>query len=150
MNSTETFSELWRHKRYASAVVSARVPKCDREDVLQLVAERLWKCDYDPARSKPRTFVTLVSRRVVTDYLRCRYRQSCFQSRYVPIEAYAGDVPEHFEIPERISQQEREILQLVCGWGRTYRIASECLGVPLGTVKSLMHRMLSRFQEVEP
>lgn len=140
------------------------------EDVTQMAWLRILRVGstYDPARSKESTFVYLVARTAVTDFLRSEMRRW----EKLPLAPHRGDSeapgPEA-EVPSReltppgivqrgeesealqahlarLDPRVREMVDGVYGRGRTARELARDLGIPLGTVKSTIFRAIERLR----
>jgi RNA polymerase sigma-70 factor (ECF subfamily) len=130
-----------------------RVPYDEAEDVMQRVFFEVWRSRdrFDPERSLE-AWVFAIARRRAIDHLRRPHHVT------VPIELVrdlsdtdgreAADslvwAREVRRCLDRLSAEQREVLQLAYFGGRTQVEIAEQLGLPLGTVKARMFRGLRR------
>jgi len=141
------------------------------EDVAQMAWLRILRVGptYDPARSKEATFVYLVARTAVTDFLRSEMRRwqmlptapvSDDADVSAPETLVAGREPSPSHGSERneelaaildriarLSPRVREMIEGVYGRGWTAREVARDLGIPLGTVKSTIFRTMERLRQ---
>lgn len=131
----------------------------DAEDAAQEAFVRLWRlaARHDPARGSEPSFVAVVSRGAVIDYLRQRGR------RVVPVALEAsGNTPAAPAVPgaglteevgraaallAAIPAEQREVLELAIGRGMTHETIATSLKLPLGTVKTRVRSALMKLRE---
>jgi RNA polymerase sigma factor (sigma-70 family) len=131
------------------------------EDAVQEAFLAVWRAaeDYRRERAKPGTWIlTLVHRRAV-DLVRREDRRRTDPLEEAP-EPAGADVEEEAALRsrraavqaalKRLPDDQREALELAYYGGLTQSELAERLGVPLGTVKSLMFAGLCRLRELLP
>lgn len=130
----------------------------DAEEAVQEIFLDVWRhaSRFDAAVASEATFVAMIARRRLTD--RHRRRQSRVKPGPLPqslpaIHDGGPYRPEHCEDVEavrallgRLRPEERRVLEMAVGDGRTQHEISELLGIPLGTVKTLARRGLMRLR----
>lgn len=142
-----TIADAWR--AYGPLVahhIHARLPHHDAEDVVQDVALRLcaWWHTYTPARASVKTYVVLVTRNTLADYLRHRMR-----TRTEPAtEAITRDAPVDDPLDVRrlchrhgLTEHESHMVCLIALRGLTFSATAAAMGVEVGTVKSTVSRV---------
>ncbi|MDP3848957.1 MAG: sigma-70 family RNA polymerase sigma factor [Luteolibacter sp.] len=128
------------------------------EDLVQEVFTEIWKkaAFFDPAVASEATFIALVARRRVIDFLRRQGRQPDFE----PLEA-AGAVPvcqapaaSLVCDPEAVKSsiaslpdETRQLFHLFFEDGYTHPEIAEKTGLPIGTVKTRLRRGLITLRE---
>lgn len=152
------------YARYAPPLraVAVRLVK-DRakaEDLLQDVFCEAWQCaaSYEPSRARVRTWLLIRLRSRAIDLLRrasCRRGAAARLRRASLADAGSTDRPESRYLAlvvsrglNELSGREFQLLDLVYFQDRSLADAAAELGLPLGTVKSQLHRLLSRLAEV--
>jgi len=141
-----TLADAWR--AYGPLVahhIHARLPHHDAEDAVQNVALRLCTCwhSYDPARASAKTFIMVVARNTLTDYLRVRMR-----TRTEPAtEAFTRDAPVDDPLDVRrlchrhgLTEQQAEMFSLIALRGLTFNQTAAAMGVPDGTIRAWVSR----------
>lgn len=132
----------------------------DAEDATQDIFVDVWKSAerYDPRAGSEVTFVMTIARRRLIDRVRR-------QGRRLPVElledagtiaaAEQRDPVEQNDEVQRAQQalatlrpEQREVLDLALGEGRTHQEIAAAIGIPLGTVKSHARRGLIRLREL--
>ncbi|HEY1770166.1 MAG TPA: sigma-70 family RNA polymerase sigma factor [Chthoniobacterales bacterium] len=138
----------------------------ESEDVLQEAFLQMWKrvATYDATRSSLFTWAVMISRHKAIDRLRSRQRQTRLA------EAAANEQPERMTAPSadradnvlarsddrdrvlaalgRLSEAQREALDLAFFSGLTQTEISEKLGTPLGTIKARIRRGLLALRDM--
>lgn len=130
----------------------------DAEEAVQEIFLDVWRHAgrFDSRASSETTFVAMIARRRLVD--RHRRRRSRVQPEplpaSLPVVPDGGTFrPDHCEdvelvatLLEKLRPEERRVLELAIGHGRTHTEISTLLGVPVGTVKSLARRGLIRLR----
>ncbi|WP_146340880.1 RNA polymerase sigma factor [Nesterenkonia sp. NBAIMH1] len=139
-----------------SLCLSALRHRQDAEDAAQQVFVRAWRFreSYDPAKP-PGAWLTGIARRVITDTFHARQRNQrsaeaggaafLHGAPDQPIETVVDQVTVHQAISE-LGPPQDEILRMAYGQDLPVRTISERLSMPVGTVKSHMHRGLARLR----
>ena len=156
--SPDALSEAYsRHGRLVySLCLGALRHREDAEDAAQQVFTRAWRSHgtYDSARPLG-GWLTGITRRVIVDVQTARVRQQ----RLTQSGAAAPDreTVEHaaqiidrvvvHEALERLGPPQDEILTMVYVQDLPHRQVAERLGMPVGTMKSHVHRGLARLRE---
>lgn len=133
----------------------------DAEDAVQEIFLDLWKHSsrFD-ARKEPSeaVFIAMIARRRLID----RHRRHARQARTVPMDATpsmpAATPSNELEVLEeagrvrglleRLTSEEREVLELIFFQGLSQAAISELLNMPLGTVKTHSRRGLIRLRQL--
>jgi RNA polymerase sigma-70 factor (ECF subfamily) len=139
--------------RYASRMLGGDWYRA--EDILQETAARAWRHrEHLATVQDPRPWLFTVARRLVIDHRRAL--------RVRPAEVPAADQPELpmtddidrtltsqvvLEALRDLSDQHREVIQLVHYFGYSVAQASDHLGIPPGTVKSRSYYALRALKE---
>jgi RNA polymerase sigma-70 factor (ECF subfamily) len=147
---------------HALALRVLREPKA-AEDVLQESFCYIWEkaSSYDPSRSTPFTWVAMIVRNKAIDRLRSRERQIRLVEKAAPelsgemeqndsssLEAAHRETRERvFSALAKISDDQKEAVELAFFGGLTHEQIAERLGAPLGTVKARIRRALLRLRE---
>lgn len=155
--------ELFR--RYAGAFLGlARrmgLDAASREDVVQEAFSKIWQKarEFDPRRASARAWLLAIAHHTTVDHLRR------LEARPKPLEL--EEEAEAFDLPgvgldeeghlnrirlaqalERLSPEEREVIEVLFYQGYTHQEAALRLGLPLGTLKTRARRALARLKEV--
>ncbi len=133
------------------------------EDVLQEVFVQIWKKAplYDPARGKPMTWAVTLTRHRAIDIIRSTQRRSQL-SEEVKLES---EVAEKFddkdsfsaatsgerqgfvrEAMQKLSEEQREAIELAFFGSFTQAEIAERLSLPLGTVKARIRRGMMKLR----
>ncbi len=162
LGDTEAWSEFT--ERYAPVIYSA-VEKTLRVysgvehidsagDIVQEVFVRLIKNDYrtlrsyNPSKSAPATFLSIVSRSAAIDFLRALKpevpgAEELIQDMPAPEKPQAPDL----EIPEELlSPRQKLVLHLLFDKELTVSEAAQTLGVEEQTIRSAKHKALTRLR----
>ncbi|MCY0898309.1 MAG: sigma-70 family RNA polymerase sigma factor [Firmicutes bacterium] len=127
------------------------------EDVVQDVFLRVW-CyadRWDPARGSVDTWILVIARHVIYDYLRRAERQRTLEVTEEAILALADPGDEMLQLVEHenirtllsaLPPEQREVVRLVYGEGLSTQEIAAQLRVPLGTVKSRLRLALRRLR----
>ncbi len=136
----------------------------EAEDVLQEGFLLVWKkaASYDPARSSPSTWATMIFRHKAIDRLRARERRSRgLEKAALEPETGGGGSDGQPEKSiwqsesnsavrsalERLPEEQREAIQFAFFTGLTQMQISEKLGAPLGTIKARIRRGMLKLRE---
>jgi RNA polymerase sigma-70 factor (ECF subfamily) len=125
------------------------------EDVLQEVYIKVWNraVGYDPARAHPMAWLSTIARNSAIDSYRAQYRLSKQDSADLPFadecvpsvdEELISEQEEaraHSLIAELEAQPQEHIRDIYLN-GLTYAELADLHGVPVGTIKSRIHRAL--------
>lgn len=131
----------------------------DAEEAVQEIFLDVWRHAgrFDPAASSETTFVAMIARRRLSD--RHRRRQSRVQPGPLPMPSSipdtgpfrldrCDDVELVVSLLGQLRPEERRVLELAIGEGRTQAQVGAELGIPLGTVKSLARRGLLKLRHL--
>jgi len=161
----EAFKELYdRHARQVYPLILRIVrDPADAADVLQEVFWEAWQsaASYDPGRGTPEAWIFMRARTRAIDRVRAVRRRS--ETFVAPVDEGlaaagvdpGGDAAERAEDRElvrgalgRLSDVQREALELAYYGGLTQTEIAERLKQPLGTVKTRIRLGLERLREV--
>lgn len=132
----------------------------DAEDATQEIFVEVWKSAdrYDAEYGSETTFLMTIARRRLIDRARRQGRRPTTElledAGTLPAAAVADRVEVQDEVQraqEALSQlrpEQREVLDMALGQGRTHQEISAAIGIPLGTVKSHARRGLMRLREM--
>lgn len=132
----------------------------DAEDATQEIFVDAWKsaARFDPAVGSEVTFLMTIARRRLIDRARRQGRRlspdlledaGTIPSPVEPDRAEMHDeVARAQEALTQLRPEQREVLDLALGHGRTHQEISQQIGIPLGTVKSHARRGLIRLREM--
>jgi len=135
------------------------------EDVLQEVFVQIWEKAplYDPSRGKPSTWAIVLARHRAIDRVRSTVRgtrlREKIESEAATLEQFddrsSFEVMASFETGlqvrqamEKLSRQQREVLDLAFFHSLTQAEISARLEVPLGTVKARIRRGMMKLREI--
>jgi RNA polymerase sigma-70 factor, ECF subfamily len=135
------------------------------EDVLQDVFVQIWEKAplYDPAIGKPLTWALTLTRNKAIDRLRATQRRSRLQDKVQQesevfeqfdarssfealASAEAGKLVR--EAMEKLSQDQRQVIELAFFSSMTQTEISELLNLPLGTIKARIRRGMMKLREL--
>jgi RNA polymerase sigma-70 factor (ECF subfamily) len=131
----------------------------DAEDVVQDIFIELWSTAerFDPAKAGETTFVAMIARRRIIDRLRKLGRQPdmddvddiplASESVNAPSGETESDVAVVSSIMERLKPEQQNVLQMSIYEGYSHGDIAQRLGMPLGTVKTLIRRGLIQIRE---
>lgn len=144
----------WGPLVYTLAMRSLRQVQ-DAEDVTQHVFIAAWRgrATFDPERANLSAWLVGITRRQIADCHAARARVSA-----LPMPAEGDDEPVAAEIElgdrvlvadeiARLSPQAQRVVRLAFYDDLTHQEIGERLGMPLGTVKSLIRRSLERMRQ---
>jgi len=132
----------------------------DAEDATQEIFVDVWKSAerYDPTVGSEVTFLMTIARRRLIDRARRQGRRIApdllEDAGTIPSPEEPDRAEQHDEVTrakEALAQlrpEQREVLDLALGHGRTHQEISAAIGIPLGTVKSHARRGLIRLREM--
>lgn len=132
----------------------------DAEDATQEIFVEIWKSAerFDAAQGSEVTFLMTIARRRLIDRARRQGRRPATElvedAGTLPAPATADQAELHDEVQrahEALAQlrpEQREVLDLALGQGRTHQEIAAAIGIPLGTVKSHARRGLMRLREL--
>ncbi len=133
----------------------------DAEDAVQEIFVSLWRSAhrFDPAKSSETTFVALIARRRIIDFLRRRHPAAAADEHLALDEVEdVSDAPEsRIDLNEEAQLALREIEALPSAQSKAIKLAvfsglshpqiAESLNLPLGTIKSHIRRGLVKVRD---
>ncbi len=135
--------------------------KADAEDLVQDIFAEIWKCAkrYKPEMGSEATFVSVITRRRVIDYIRKVTRRDPEVQFDGAVEYSAADTPQSNEtsseeiasamdIMRSMSPQRRQVLELSVIHGLSHSQIVESTSMPLGTVKAHIRRGLEEVRSM--
>jgi RNA polymerase sigma-70 factor (ECF subfamily) len=137
----------------------------DAEDATQEIFVEVWKSAsrYDAKVGSEVTFLMTIARRRLIDRARRQGRRPNAELLEDAGTIAAAPMKDRAELHDEVQRaqealaqlrpEQREVLDLALGQGRTHQEISVAIGIPLGTVKSHARRGLIRLREmlgVEP
>lgn len=151
-------------RRHTSMVWSLARRFCrsaeDAEDATQEVFVEVWRNAgrFDARQGSEVTFLMTIARRRLIDRARRQGRRpndEVFDDEHTSPAATPPDPAEQNDdvsrakaALEQLRPEQREVLDLALGQGRTHQEISAAIGIPLGTVKSHARRGLLRLREL--
>lgn len=132
----------------------------DAEDATQEIFVDVWKSAgrYDAAHGSEVTFLMTIARRRLIDRARRSGRRPAAELLEDAGTIAAAPVEDRAELHDEVARaqaalsqlrpEQREVLGLALGQGRTHQEISAAIGIPLGTVKSHARRGLIRLREM--
>jgi RNA polymerase sigma-70 factor (ECF subfamily) len=131
----------------------------DAEDAVQDIFLEIWRSAhrYDPTQGSETVFVTTIARRRLVDRIRRATARPAALTMDDPTVLPAHDtglVELRDEAAraraalEQLKPEQREVLELSLGQGRSHQEIANSVGIPLGTVKSHARRGLIRLREM--
>lgn len=132
----------------------------DAEDATQEIFVEVWKSAerYDAAQGSEVTFLMTIARRRLIDRARRNGRRPATElledAATLPAPATTDQAELHDEVKRaqralgELRPEQREVLDLALGQGRTHQEIAAAIGIPLGTVKSHARRGLMRLREL--
>ncbi len=156
LRSAEDFAALFdRHGDEIHRYVARRIGPEHAEDVVAdtfLVAFRK-RAAYDTGRDDARPWLYGIATHAIRDHLRGERRRAGLLARVLPSRAQepfderslarvaaAGLGPRLAAALRRLSPAERDLLLLIAWADLSYEEAAAALGLPVGTVRSRLHR----------
>lgn len=151
-------------KRYSGMVWGLARRFCrnaeDAEDATQEIFVDVWKsaARFDANAGSEVTFLMTIARRRLIDRARRMGRRISADlledPGTIPSPPQQDQVEVHDEVARaqdamrQLRPEQREVLDLALGHGRTHQEISAAIGIPLGTVKSHARRGLLRLREM--
>lgn len=140
-----------------SLCMAALRQRQDAEDATQQVFTRAWRSreTYDPSRPTG-AWLTGITRRVIADELAARERQrrsvraNAAELDRSTVAESADDMVDRVIVQQalaRLGPPQDEILRLACSEDVPLKTIAQRLDMPLGTVKSHVHRGLARLRK---
>jgi RNA polymerase sigma factor (sigma-70 family) len=132
----------------------------DAEDATQEILVEVWKSAerYDPRAGSEVTFLMTIARRRLIDRARRQGRRPAAElledAGTIAAPAQKDRAELHDEVQRaqdalaQLRPEQREVLGLALGHGRTHQEIAASIGIPLGTVKSHARRGLIRLREL--
>lgn len=160
--AVDAFLARYTHVVWGLARRYCRVPQ-DAEDATQEIFLDVWKsaARYDPSAGSEMTFLMTIARRRLIDRTRRMSRRlptevitesdELTDQDQVSPEAFAETNDEVARARAALAElrpEQRRVLELTLGEGKTHLEISDSLGMPLGTVKSHARRGLIRLREL--
>lgn len=151
-------------RRYSTTVWGLARRYCrnaeDAEDATQDIFVDIWKSAsrYDAAQGSELTFAMTIARRRLIDRVRKVGRRPVEELLEDAGTLQAGTGLDRVELQDEVDRataamgqlrdEQRQVLELALGHGRTHQEISASIGIPLGTVKSHARRGLIRLREL--
>jgi RNA polymerase sigma-70 factor (ECF subfamily) len=151
-------------QRYSSMVWGLARRFCrsaqDAEDATQDIFVEVWRSAgrYDPNAGSEVTFLMTIARRRLIDRARRQGRRPpaglLEDAGTIAAPAEQDRAELHDEVQRaqqalaQLRPEQREVLDLALGHGRTHQEIAAAIGIPLGTVKSHARRGLIRLREM--
>jgi RNA polymerase sigma factor (sigma-70 family) len=132
----------------------------DAEDATQEIFVDVWKsaARFDAKVGSEVTFLMTIARRRLIDRARRQGRRPAAElledATVLPAKDHGDRAELHDEVQRaqaalsQLRPEQREVLDLALGQGRTHQEISAAIGIPLGTVKSHARRGLIRLREM--
>ena len=132
----------------------------DAEDATQEIFVDVWKsaARYNAEAGSEVTFLMTIARRRLIDRARRQGRRIAADLLEDPGTIAAPQTPDRVELHDEVARaqtalaqlrpEQREVLDLALGHGRTHQEIAAAIGIPLGTVKSHARRGLIRLREM--
>jgi RNA polymerase sigma factor (sigma-70 family) len=131
----------------------------EAEDAVQDVFLEIWRsaARFDPAQGTEATFVAMITRRRLVDRVRRRAARPRAEGLDDPAmvpapetddAALRDEVARAQEAMQQLRAEQREVLELALGHGRSHQEIAAAVGMPLGTVKSHARRGLIRLRQM--
>ena len=148
--------------RYGGLVFSLarRLVGAEAEDLTQEIFVELWKsaARYDPDLSSETTFVAMIARRKLIDYLRKHPRSRRTEALPDSLISSGADGETTFlkseeadrvtAALEQIRCDQRDLIRMAILDGLTHEAIHTLTGLPLGTVKTQIRRGILRLREL--
>ncbi|CCD91942.1 putative RNA polymerase sigma factor [Bradyrhizobium sp. ORS 375] len=156
-NDEQAFAELHAATRVKMRkTVRAMLPSsADLDDILQDGYVKIWRhaASFDPARASPITWMCTIMRNTAIDSLRATGVPTSELDEALSIADpaavhtddefdYAQAEPIARKALERLPEERRQLLALAYLEGESRTRLSERFGVPVGTIKTWLHRSL--------
>jgi RNA polymerase sigma-70 factor, ECF subfamily len=156
------FTELYgltRHKMQKTAFMICRSSP-DIDDILQIAYVKIWRnsAQFDPDRATPIAWMCGILRHTAIDLVRVkRLPQADMEEALAipnPPDASADDpfdyeaaAPLAIAALEKLPEDRRTLIVLAYHRGESRRVLSQRFGVPVGTIKTWLHRTLMSLRE---
>lgn len=130
----------------------------DAEDATQEILVEIWKNAqrFDPSAGSELTFVMTIARRRLIDRARRLGRRPATELLQEAGDVVAAATRDPVELDDEVQRaraalqqlrpEQRQVLELSLGEGRTHHEIAQAVGIPLGTVKSHARRGLMRLR----
>lgn len=151
-------------KRHSSMVWGLARRFCrsaqDAEDATQDIFVEVWRSAgrYDPTAGSETTFLMTIARRRLIDRARRQGRRPPAEllddagTIAAPVQQDRAELDDEVQRAQQalaqLRPEQREVLDLALGHGRTHQEIAAAIGIPLGTVKSHARRGLMRLREM--
>ena len=151
--------------RYGGLVwsMARRMTSCseDAEDVVQEIFVSLWRSasTFDPDRSSETTFVAMIARRRIIDFLR-RRQAAAAETGPAEVEQLASPSGEPgsqvdlqdeaaaaMEVLDKLPGEQSRAIKLAVFNGLTHQQIADAMNLPLGTIKSHIRRGLIKVRD---
>ena len=131
----------------------------DAEDAVQEIFIDLWSsaARYDSSKASETTFVAMVARRRLIDRLRKIKRAPTTEQLDTtteiddPVSSRNVEIQDEAALAARLIKtlkpEQQQIIKLAVYHGHTHQSIAEAMGLPLGTVKTHLHRGLLRIRD---
>lgn len=132
----------------------------DAEDATQEILVEVWRSAerYDPKVGSEVTFLMTIARRRLIDRARRQGRRPAMElledagTLAAPAQRDQVELQDEVQRAEQalaqLRPEQRQVLDLALGHGRTHQEIAAAIGIPLGTVKSHARRGLLRLREL--
>lgn len=140
--------------------IAKRFDPGETEDAVQEIFLDLWRSAgrYDPQVASEAAFVAMIARRRLVDRVRRKTSRPAAASLedpgVVPARVEPDDTMLRDEAAkaraamQQLRPEQREVLELALGHGRSHQEIAATVGIPLGTVKSHARRGLLRLRKM--
>ena len=134
----------------------------DAEDAVQDIFIDIWKYAgrFDADKSAEASFISMIARRRLIDRLRKINRQPKVFFSEEGLQNLSSEVDKKLQIYveakeavkqlERLNPRQREVIQMSIYGGMSQSEIAETVGLPLGTVKSLIRRGFQKIRDAFP
>ena len=156
------FTELYastRHKmRKAALTVCGSSP--DIDDILQITYVKIWQNSehYDPNRGSPITWMCAILRNTAIDLVRVKKLPQAAMEEALAIPNppdpsaedpfdYEATAPIALQALRKLPEDRRMLIMLAYLKGESRLVLSQRFGVPVGTIKTWLHRTLTSLRE---
>lgn len=132
----------------------------DAEDATQEIFVEVWRSAerYEPTAGSEVTFLMTIARRRLIDRARRQGRRPPAELLDDAGTVAAPPTPDRAELHDEVQRaqdalaqlrpEQRQVLSMALGHGRTHQEIAAAIGIPLGTVKSHARRGLIRLREM--
>ncbi|MCB9876219.1 MAG: sigma-70 family RNA polymerase sigma factor [Planctomycetes bacterium] len=148
-----------------TALVWGQVRRCIRdaqeaEDAVQDIFLEIWRCAdrFDESLGSEGAFVATITRRRLVDRMRRLAARPTRADGDLVEQLAAREQPDQSQLRDEVERarsamqdlrpEQREVLELALGHGRTHQEIADKVGIPLGTVKSHARRGLMRLRQL--